>query len=423
MILNSKIDKVILGLIIFISLNSCNEESKRESRSKSFFSGYEQIMEQDDEVQNLNFSKNKAKQIDLKKKEIRNFLIMKDFIDTIKYVKLETNLENLIGSIDELYFDDDYIFIVDKAITNTVNIFNSAGQFINRIKKLGKGPGEYSGIDNVAIDYTKKLILVYNMNSRKINYYNYQGKFVKSIRTFFYFAEIKVQKTSGDYVFSTYGAPNIHIPAIAYNYLIVTDSLQNIKAKGIPFTENESELSLWGNFGLHLNNHLITYTPRYSDSIITVNPKNELVANYTFDFGADKIKSENMYKLKTAALDSYLQNKSLLYFNGNFSESSTHLYFNLITDTKMAHGFYDKRTHKSFTCFGLATDNYVVPIFSIPMATFKDWFVGVETASAIVNSKEKFGARIKKDALFANLINSTSENDNPILVFYKMKKL
>lgn len=414
--------KVILLSVSLLSA-ACGDR-QGEGRAKRFFKGYEEVAGRSNNVPPVLIEDNSASTIKIDKKSIADFFLMQDIIDSIRYVKLETNNYNLVGKIDELYFDDGLIFIIDREIAATIFIFDKDGKIISKIHNVGKGPGEYVGINNVAIDRQHKTVLLYDMNSRKINYYDYKGRFLKEERTMVYFSDIKVHPKTGDYVYATYGASNEHIPSIEYNYLIVGDSTKKFNYKGLPFTPALSNLSLWGNFGLNDNNNLIGYTPRFSDSILVFNDTaNKLLVKYIFNCGASGLKYEHKYTMNTKELYAYLNKKELLYFSGKYTETNKYLYFNLITENKIVHGLYEKGTQQLALTYGVGTDNYTLPVFAMPITKFDDWFVGVVPVSNFIGNKNNFNARMKDDAAFAKLINTTQENDNPVLAFYKFKSL
>ena len=420
-VLRANCKVILLGFALLLA--ACKNR-QGEGRAKHFFKGYEEVAKSSTNVPSISIEDNNSRTIKIDKKRIADFFLIQDVIDSIWYVKLETNSYNLIGNIDELYFDDGLIFVVDREIAATVFIFDKEGKIISKISKVGKGPGEYVGINNVAIDRHNNTVLLYDMASRKINCYDYKGRFLKEERTMFYFSDIKIHPKSGDYVFATYGASNEHIPAIAYNYLIVEDSTNKMNYKGVPFTPALSDLTLWSNFKLNDDNDTIGYTPRFSDSILVFNgAADKLFVKYKFDFGASGLKYENKYTMETKELYAYLNNKELVYFSGKYAETKQYLYFNLITEEKMVHGFYERGTQQSAVTYGIGTDNYKVPVFATPFTNFDDWFVGVVPVSGFIGNKKNFSARMKDDPMFGKLMNTTEENDNPVLAFYKFKNI
>ena len=62
---------------------------------------------------------------------------LEQIVNNCSFVKLETNSNCLIGSIDKLIFADSLIIIVDKTIAKTIYVFDSTGHFKNKVSRVG----------------------------------------------------------------------------------------------------------------------------------------------------------------------------------------------------------------------------------------------------------------------------------------------
>ena len=105
-------------------------------------------------------------------------------IDTssYKYIRLETNKKSSFGDIDKVIIDDDRIIILDRNIAKKVLMFDLDGNFICQIGKAGKGPDEFELIQDVDIDTDKKQVVLFDVSSRKLLFYNYNGDFIKNVQ-------------------------------------------------------------------------------------------------------------------------------------------------------------------------------------------------------------------------------------------------
>lgn len=97
--------------------------------------------------------------------------------DEFEYVTLESTDQSLFGYLDKLIVDDNFFFILDKAKTKKIFVFSKDGAFIRTIGKVGKGPGEYTNIEDFTIDELTHDIIVLTFPSTVITY-NYQGEFI-----------------------------------------------------------------------------------------------------------------------------------------------------------------------------------------------------------------------------------------------------
>lgn len=69
----------------------------------------------------------------------------------VRYVKLETNPEILLG--DDLYFQNkkDKLYILDRAHQKSLLTFNDEGKFVKRVGVFGNGPGEYPAANDFVL--------------------------------------------------------------------------------------------------------------------------------------------------------------------------------------------------------------------------------------------------------------------------------
>lgn len=93
------------------------------------------------------------------------------------FIALETTDKAFIGNISKLIVIDDNIFILDNSHAKKIFIFNTNGKFIRTVGKLGKGPGEYTNIEDFTIDKGTGNIVVLAYPSMAL-IYNTEGDFI-----------------------------------------------------------------------------------------------------------------------------------------------------------------------------------------------------------------------------------------------------
>lgn len=111
------------------------------------------------------------------------FLGMEKYADSVKFVRLESNAENLITSINELFFTDDWIIVVDARAGN-IFFFDHSGNYSHKIHRRGRGPGEYLTVSNVMIDEKKASVMVYDIQPRRLLSYTFTGDHISTIDNF-----------------------------------------------------------------------------------------------------------------------------------------------------------------------------------------------------------------------------------------------
>ena len=108
-----------------------------------------------------------------------NMIAIDQIVDRCSFVRLETGQSNLIGLIDQILFCDSFIVVVDQHIAKSIFVFNHEGKFLNRISRLGNGPGEYLHINHVAINDHDEVCILDNIKGR-ITFFDLSGRFISS---------------------------------------------------------------------------------------------------------------------------------------------------------------------------------------------------------------------------------------------------
>ncbi|WP_285835330.1 6-bladed beta-propeller [Bacteroides nordii] len=100
------------------------------------------------------------------------------FFKSKKIIPLETNELALIGQIDRICMAEDTLFVLDQQ-SNSVIVYDKDGKYINRIRNVGKGPKEYINIGDICVDNLNKELVVLCAHPSKVQFYSYQGKFLR----------------------------------------------------------------------------------------------------------------------------------------------------------------------------------------------------------------------------------------------------
>ncbi|WP_299577795.1 6-bladed beta-propeller [uncultured Sunxiuqinia sp.] len=98
-----------------------------------------------------------------------------DVASQISYLPLNDSI--LLEDIYKLKSSESLLFMQSEE--GSVNVFNLEGKFVNRVGKLGEGPGEVSNLVDYAIDKSAKRI--YILNRFKLLMYDFSGNFIKAI--------------------------------------------------------------------------------------------------------------------------------------------------------------------------------------------------------------------------------------------------
>jgi hypothetical protein len=101
---------------------------------------------------------------------------LSEFFESYHYVILETNDNALIRNVDRVHVEGDRIYTFDKR-SKAVFVFDNKGRYINKIQKIGRGPGEYI----YANDFQIVDGDIHILTGRAIQIYAEEGQFLKKI--------------------------------------------------------------------------------------------------------------------------------------------------------------------------------------------------------------------------------------------------
>jgi hypothetical protein len=119
-----------------------------------------------------------AVEIDIHQAKKKN---ISEFVDSVRYIKLQTTKDNLIGYISKVFFTDDRI-IVEDSQAEQILIFDNKGIFLDKIRRKGQGPGEYTNLSRSLYDPVHKIIMMYG--EHKMLFYNLNGENIREISNF-----------------------------------------------------------------------------------------------------------------------------------------------------------------------------------------------------------------------------------------------
>jgi hypothetical protein len=348
---------------------------------------------------------------------------MSDIFSTIEYIPLETNDEHLIGEINQILVFKDRLYMADIYQTQSVFCYTKEGKFLYELNRKGQGPGEYTTLDNISIDYDKERLLVYAGNM--LLEYDLDGNYIESHKIdlwandFFYTGNNRIA-FYGDYTTNMeyekeQMTPNLFV---LENYNVVHTDLY------FPSETNFGALTSPLNSISTENNGTVSLLSAYNDTIYYVTADTVKRAYY-IDFG-DMKKDKNFYQLiysPTATRESiheYEMNHDVCNII-TVSETKNCLFFAYHHRNIYHYVFYYKNTNRVIDVYKKYTDEIdpIFPIvddiygirFVIPYSTDGHSFYSYIDAYEI--------AEIKATVTDSNLkkkFESLSEYDNPVIV-------
>ncbi len=113
----------------------------------------------------------------------QHFFDVTQYADSVKFVRLETTDENIIGRVSNLLFSEDYIIVADRQ-TASIFFFDYDGNYSHKIHKRGQGGDEYISLSHVMLDRKNDIIIVHDLELGAMLYYDFQGNLTSRISQF-----------------------------------------------------------------------------------------------------------------------------------------------------------------------------------------------------------------------------------------------
>ena len=160
-------------------------------------------------------------------------------------------------------------------------MFSKSGQFVRSIGSHGRGPGEY--IEPTFMELYGNKIAIYDQFMRRIQFYNLEGKFLKSVKFPFYSMKFHIFNDN-QYLFNSISCDNDEFRSI-FNYSVFeTDSTGTFTSRGF-YRKKNTYQSLVNRHHFFPKNNIVYYRPVYNDTIYSIHENGSIRVEFAVNFG------------------------------------------------------------------------------------------------------------------------------------------
>ncbi len=401
--------KIYIYILVLISvIYNCSDNKKRNNKNRTF-----------ENLEIIGVNLDNMKKISLS-----------EIYSSVKWIKLESNNNNVIGEIVKLEVLKDKFYIQSD---NFIDIFTNNGKFINRISNSGRGPGEYISLSDFFVDEKDESILVYDSKSKKIIKYNSEGEFLNEIQTDLDgYSFTKLDDNYAVYIGSAYYNEDSNCR------LNILNSKGGIISKHIPIKDNEAKFLHLGdltNFKKFNNSTSFLYS--FNDTIYDLNDKG-ITPKFFVDFGKDKLPEkylEKTYNDIREFLESCKKTRFAYRIIG-FFETSNAIVFSFMHRYDIIHVYYSKSTKNKFIVNELIND-FNFPSLSVPSSfgnlpktshgnnlyTIQSAYEFTETIELIKTklSESEYEVYEKKNPEIISIYEQIDIDSNPLIMIGEIK--
>jgi hypothetical protein len=346
---------------------------------------------------------------------------LEPYIEDFKFVVLDFTDESVIGAIDKVEIFEEKIYIMDMQ-TSSLFVFDINGKYLFKIHNIGQGPQDYIHLDFFDIDKKNRHLVLTDLMAYWIIRFDMDGNFISKQKIPFWIEGIT--PLVGGYCFYANFRNNREKFEQEYN-LILLDSTLSIQKEYLPYnsTVYDNPRLKHGRYGIfyYYNDSCRFYSTQLS-TLYSIS-MNDVAIKFKFDFGKYTFDYNMMFDKDN--LQKYLKNGAF-YQISTITENDDYLNFNFYSPANPMSlvGYYSKQTGNIFYSpgYSVGTDYF----FGMPIGAFDSWFISEIDAPSIIKRKkeiERLGIEITNNwmAEKEKIANQITEEDNPVLVLYKLK--
>jgi hypothetical protein len=355
-----------------------------------------------------------------------------NYFDKVEFIKLETTDESILGEISQIEIFENHIYILDRK-GRSLKKFDLAGKYLHDIGRVGLGTEEYNTVTAFYINPNLKTINIYDPLKSSVLQYDFSGKYIKTTKSGDFaltFAErlsfiddneifcLSDANWEANCEFSILNEKFNKVKCI-YEYPVKTDKQISSRVTDHPYTVRNGE---------------IHYVLTLSDTIYSYS-NNEISKRLLIESGKPTVELKQLSQIASEGDNVFITTifdvgkKGYSMGLKNFFESDSYIccdfYEYADNHIIVAAILWNKTTNE-----GVYLSEYAFapsPCFGSISYCFDNTFVKIWEGQQIHGFKEyvKTGFLTKEQypaKVWEILDNYNEDDDNPILIFYTMKK-
>lgn len=337
-------------------------------------------------------------------------LPLDSIVSKVRYVKLETEKQSLIGQPVQTFFIDSLVIVADNRFSPRVVGFDLDGNHRYTYGAYGRGPGEYSELSAVALTPDRDRLVIADYAAARYHYYRLDGTFDHSSDIFW--RGCGFEFLAPDTIATTnFGNVYLNGEGEQSGMLVISGTTGSEGTQLFPYLFKNGLMPLNPVGSLRKYGDTVYYIPSLTDTVYRVSPT-ALQAVYAIDIEGAERPGYDVTVQEYADLMSKTP-----YFNGNFVETDSYAAFGLAPYSPYP-VFYNKVTGKSYRIEapkqeGLCSffrDGYLLS------GTGTNTLVTEMSAAEILDKAGSMEQPLPPEV--EALINGLEENDNPVIFLY-----
>lgn len=353
-------------------------------------------------------------QIDVDKAIVSNLF---DAVDSVDFIQLETNNDNLISEIGQLAISDN-IVLSDRR-TNQLLQFTLDGRHLSTLSNIGNGPGEYVRLDAFLVDKENGDIMILDAMQNKVIVYSKEGAFLREVNTPLPYGPGFFAKSAQNKYFVFEQSITSVMAESNYNLFVCSEDMSN-PVKLLPFTKTSNVAFSPRTIFYYVNDTLV-YVPTYQETIYNVF-EDRVEPRLRIDFGDKWVDDEYVYNPNIAndpiGFVEGLEKQRFVYFF-NELENDTHIYADFYYQGVPYLYIYNKQTGVYQLLKAREKEGF--ELRDKPLFALSDRFVIPITSSALKGILDDPSIKFNEKEALNQQFKALDEESNPILISVKFK--
>lgn len=347
--------------------------------------------------------------------------LLSSIIDEIEIIPLETKENNYVSEIDKIRFHNGKFYLFEKFGSQKLLCFDENGKFLYQIGSIGKAVGEYITPRDFNINTWTNRIELYDILSNKILYYNLDGS---------YMGKFAVDRKLRAYTIIDslhYGCFNDgEYKDLPYNFFVTSSKTFTVEKVCIPFLGERDIMNGINPFYEGDNGVIFAYS--LNDTIYSITAKGAR-PKYIVDYKNERL-SPNILNKSMQEIVTNLLGKRVPGFISRLVDTDSVLTFSYSYDSlKNNTVFYHKLNGRTTNVYKPINDfNYIT--FQPPVCAMGSKLVSIVPAYEIlqlyydltkIKQANSVNLNIRAYDELKRIVSALRENDNPVLMVYKLK--
>jgi hypothetical protein len=333
-----------------------------------------------------------------------------------RIIPLETKEECVFNRISNLKILNDTFFVFDANGTKTLFLFSMEGKFINKISKIGRGPGESINPVDFDIDSTEKKLIIGDFTSHKLSFYNTRGIFLKELvlpESFISFVTSK----DGVYLFTPFPIRNNKDESLIHQFNRKGEAI----SKYIKYSETKKgpEILWLQDYGYFFNNgNDIRFFMHYSDTIFTI--KNSTIKPFiALETKKYRLTDDDMTLIRNSN-EPHKRGIDKLFGVNRYSENKSVALFSFFIGPGEYYAFYNFK-RKATLCSSRFVDD-ITYIYPSLLRIYGNHILATFDPQQLAYLRERIASgKINLPEDLKKTLSKIPYDNNPVLVIYDLK--